>query len=918
MIKASQLHIHIKWLTTNNCLMYATDQYKNNMATEEWLPHVFTWHEASFYGTTLEKINKDGVVGIVLSPWQALDYFSTATSSTLMQILWDENGQWLRAHAKQLKQQIENKRILPDFEQWKKGDIGWTIANIDGSSAPHFTKTLISAAIEEWLQLNPKTKRTFMKQLKRLSLIQDEGLFKEFMDETYWLKKMEIDKEIPFTISLKLDEPEKEQDHWPLSLILTNKENNNDTLEIKPNFFDQLPINWKKQAYLDYILTEQAWITAVVPWLENAEMPRTCKQQLTENEAWLFLTKASDELEKVGINTVLPSWWEKMKDHTPTIKMQVQTEQDFTQPSFVGLNTLVNFNWKIATKEFELSEDEFKQLVREQKHLIQKNGKWMKLDPTFINYLKTLMKKVKNEDVTLGNILAEDAFDHAESNVTIELDDQLQTLMNKLSKIDHIPKVKISNNLKAELRPYQKQGVEWLLFLRKFHFGACLADDMGLGKTIQTITYFLQVKETEQPKNPALIICPTSVLGNWQKEINRFAPSLSTYLHYGSKRKKRENFHQYDLVLTSYSLAQLDQDELTKQHWDTICLDEAQNIKNAQTKQAKAIRSMKANHKIALTGTPIENRLSELWSIFAFLNPGYLRSLEHFRKNYIQPIEKDKDAEKIQKVKRLIQPFLLRRTKQDEEVALNLPEKQEQKEYVPLTVEQASLYEHLVQDTLTKLQQTSGIKRRGMILSMLTKLKQICNHPALYLRDTELATDQLVTGSHKLEKLMELVGDIKGQNESCLIFTQYIEMGQMMKKVLEEELAEQVLFLHGGVNKEQRDQMIYDFQEKNKNILILSLRAGGTGLNLTAANHVIHYDRWWNPAVENQATDRAYRIGQNRFVHVHKLITTGTLEEHIDEMIESKKALSEEIISGDHWITELSEVELEELVELRG
>ncbi len=420
----------------------------------------------------------------------------------------------------------------------------------------------------------------------------------------------------------------------------------------------------------------------------------------------------------------------------------------------------------------------------------------------------------------------------------------------------------------------------------------------------------------------ALIVCPTSVLGNWQRELEKFAPHLKVHLHYSSNRLKGDAFTQhmagYDVVLTSYGLTHQDFDELASVHWGSIILDEAQNIKNAQTKQSRAVRKLHGRHHVALTGTPMENRLSELWAIFDFINKGYLGTLGQFQEKYVATIEREDQKDKIKELQRLIQPFLLRRTKRDQEVALNLPDKQEQKEFVPLTAEQASLYEQLLQDTFANIEQLSAFERKGIILQMLNKLKQLCNHPALYLKEATAKDNiqHVSSRSGKLDKLTELVDAVREQEESCLIFTQYIGMGNMMKWLLEKRYGFEVPFLNGSSNKKQRDEMIARFQDGKFPIFILSLKAGGTGLNLTAANHVIHYDRWWNPAVENQATDRAYRIGQQRFVHVHKLICTGTLEEKIDEMLDKKQALNDEIISSDNWITELSTEEIKELVSL--
>ncbi|WP_374717821.1 DEAD/DEAH box helicase, partial [Neobacillus sp.] len=367
--------------------------------------------------------------------------------------------------------------------------------------------------------------------------------------------------------------------------------------------------------------------------------------------------------------------------------------------------------------------------------------------------------------------------------------------------------------------------------------------------------------------------------------------------------------------LTSYGLSHLDAEEFEALQWSTIAIDEAQNIKNAQTKQSKAVRKLKGRHHIALTGTPMENRLSELWSIFDFTNHGYLGSLGQFQKRFILPIEKEEKKEKIQQLQQLIKPFLLRRTKKDEEVALNLPDKLEQKEYCPLTAEQASLYEQLIHDTFAEIEKLTGFERKGLILQMLSRLKQLCNHPALYLKE-QVADRELLKRSNKLEKLVELVDAVLEQGESCLIFTQYIEMGEIIRRTLKKKFGIEVPFLNGSVSKTQRDMMIEQFQNQEFPVFLLSLKAGGTGLNLTAANHVIHYDRWWNPAVENQATDRAYRIGQSRFVHVHKLICTGTLEEKIDTMLEKKQHLNDQIIQSENWITELSTEELKELVYL--
>jgi SNF2 family DNA or RNA helicase len=353
--------------------------------------------------------------------------------------------------------------------------------------------------------------------------------------------------------------------------------------------------------------------------------------------------------------------------------------------------------------------------------------------------------------------------------------------------------------------------------------------------------------------------------------------------------------------------------------WDSICLDEAQNIKNAYTKQAAAVRKFKGRHRIAMTGTPMENRLTELWSLFDFINPGYLGSSKEFSRSFIRTIEKKGDAADISRVQRLIRPFLLRRVKSDPAIELDLPEKQEQKEYIPLTVEQASLYESVLEDLFNKLENSEGMARRGLILSTLSRLKQICDHPALFLKEGPL--ENISTGSKKVERLLEMIAELRQQGDRCLIFTQFIRMGQLLQEVILKELGEESYYLHGGTPRKDRDEMVARFQDtdtNNFNIFILSLKAGGLGLNLTAANHVFHFDRWWNPAVENQATDRSHRIGQNRHVMVHKFISLGTMEERIDEVLERKSGLNEQIIgASEAWVTEISTSELRELFSLR-
>ncbi|HHW36314.1 MAG TPA: ATP-dependent helicase [Bacillales bacterium] len=982
MIKQLQYEIQIDYLDSNQFIIYAQhlEQNGRRAALSDWRPLLFSWHAESYFGTKFPDVGE----GIQLSSLDILQFFSDgAHQSSLFSFSFSKRVEWLQKWAPVIFTEVAEGRVVPDYAQWNAGKFGWKLMNsfnelkIEEESSLFtfsFIRQWLSDAIMEFVEKDEALGTRWAKVLEKhpALLKQSKGSDEPviFINEETWLEQIGwIEDEAPFTVELRLSEPvdeatdevsddpvekvpsarafdsisdklsveisEKDADSdnsWTLDILLRDKTNANHWIEWKDNdTASTVPAEW--HGFLSKITKSFELWGHIVPWLKATDPDEGIIRSLREDQAWTFLSESSIQLAEAGVEILLPSWWQEIRAMNPKMKIQLRSSVGSAQASLLGLQAIGDFDWKFATGNAELDEEEFLQLVEQNRHLVKVNGKWMKLDPAFIKQVKEIMVRVKKEGLSFQDILAqelmtdgapgnqdEDGLDNPLSQIQIGLNTHLEKLLFQLHNITSIPSITIPNSLHGELRAYQKQGMEWLVFLRKFGFGACLADDMGLGKTVQMITYFLYIKELEKPKMPALIICPTSVLGNWQRELEKFSPSLKVHLHYGSSRKKGEELTEtvtdYDIVLTSYGLSSMDEEDLGAISWSTICLDEAQNIKNAFTKQSKAIRSFNGHHHIALTGTPIENRLTELWSIFDFMNRGYLGSLHSFSRRYVTPIEKNKDAKKIKQVQQLVKPFLLRRTKKDELVSLNLPDKQEQKEYIPLTVEQASLYEQLIQDTFDRIAKLSGMERRGLILSMLTKLKQICNHPALYLKD-DFSEQSLMERSNKMEKLIELLENILDQGESSLIFTQYIGMGKIIQRVIHEHFGETVHFLQGSLRKQERDHIIDSFQDGKQKLLILSLKAGGTGLNLTAANHVIHYDRWWNPAVENQATDRAYRIGQKRFVHVHKLITTGTLEEKIDEMIEKKKSLSDEIISGENWITELSTDELRDLFTLR-
>jgi SNF2 family DNA or RNA helicase len=474
----------------------------------------------------------------------------------------------------------------------------------------------------------------------------------------------------------------------------------------------------------------------------------------------------------------------------------------------------------------------------------------------------------------------------------------------------------------GSLRPYQERGLAWMAFLSSIGLGGILADSMGLGKTIQLLALLAYEQESAAgsvSNNPTLLVCPMSLVGNWEQEAAKFTPQLRVHVHHGTGRKSGEELASAldaaDLVITTYAIATRDREELARVHWARVVCDEAQNIKNSAARQAQAVRALPADARIALTGTPVENRLAELWSIMEFTNPGLLGSAEKFRSGYAVPIERHADEEAAARLRRLTGPFILRRLKTDSAIISDLPDKLEMKVWCNLTAEQASLYQATVTDMLARIEAAEeGIQRRGLVLATMAKLKQVCNHPAHLLGDGS----RLPGRSGKLARLEEICDEIVAEGDKALCFTQYAEFGSMLQPYLAARLGCPVLYLHGGTPKRKRDALVAQFtSETEPALFLLSLKAGGTGLNLTAANHVIHIDRWWNPAVEDQATDRAFRIGQRRDVQVRKFVCVGTLEERIDQMIEEKKALADRVVgTGESWLAGISVADLRKVISL--
>jgi SNF2 family DNA or RNA helicase len=827
-----------------------------------------------------------------------------------------------------------------------------------------FFEHLIDSVVREWAQLSSRglyltdrvavqsTKmapvtRAWWKALWSLQNTIDlpptkrRDLARFYQDWRGWAQRARPETSVAFRICFRLDPPEFDSDRgrvgssdWTLryflqdiddpSLLVPAREvwrERGDALSYLNRRFDH-----PQEKLLERLGTAARLCPAIRRSLNTGAPEAT---SLTAQEAFSFMRETAKLLEGVGFSVMVPPWW-----NTPDTRLQVKTRlrvasSDAGSP-VLSMDALLAYDWELALGDEPLTREEFEQLAALKAPLVQIRGRWVMLQPDQVEAAIAFWERHRE----LSTMRVADALNLALgvkkeldglSVSTVELDEQLTDILAPLTHTTKLEVHEAPQGFVGQLRPYQTRGFSWLAFLRRYGFGACLADDMGLGKTIQAIALILHERAKDPNIAPALIICPTSLVGNWRREIERFAPDLRILVHHGSQRAEGNTFIEQslesDVVISTYGLVRRDIEDLIRVRWSNIILDEAQNIKNPLTKQARAVRRLKGDGRIVLTGTPIENRLSDLWSIMSFLNPRYLGSQESFRRAFSLPIERYQDQEASQQLRKLVQPFILRRLKTDPHVIQDLPEKFEYKVYCNLTREQATLYEAIVRDALAVLSDREGrersIKRRGQVLAMLTRLKQVCDHPTLFLKDGSLTASR----SGKLNRLCAMLEEILEIEDRALIFTQFAQMGHLLQRHLQERFGREVLFLYGGTSQKQRDRMLTRFQTDPyaPSIFILSLKAGGTGLNLMRANHVFHFDRWWNPAVEDQATDRAYRIGQTRDVQVHKFVCLGTLEERIDMLIESKRALAENVVgAGEAWLTELSTDQLREIVSLRA
>jgi len=757
-----------------------------------------------------------------------------------------------------------------------------------------------------------------------------------------------------FNLTLELKYPEKVEDDWPLIFSLLSQKSNkkiplNELWERnKLKNKEIIQIFEKNKHYLEVILRALGTAAKIFPPIKRVFLEKIKHEiWLTSSEVMDFLKYPKDLLIQSGYNVILPEVFSIGGKQRLTAKLIIRSIDDSKKkkgistalPSIFDLNSLLETKWVARIEGKEISEEEFNELIISNESLVNLRGKWVLVDQQDVEDLKN----IKNfgirdylEALKLG-LLGKVQLQENGTKYDVIVEGELNNFITRIKAIDSFKEIPCPSSFNGKLRQYQQMALNWMGNMTQLNFGLCLADDMGLGKTVQVIAFLLHLKE-RYPTHPgsALIVCPTSVLFNWYREFKKFAPDLEIIFHHGPNRYNKaseipEFLKSHRIFLTSYGTIRNDINFLETIQFSGVIIDESQNMKNYTSKQTQAIYKLKSQYRICLSGTPIENRLLELWSLFNFLNPGLLGSRTEFQEKYVLPIERFQDQEAIENLKLIIAPFIMRRVKSDKSIIHDLPKKNEIKIIIELSENQVKLYKNLTEEILEKIEDKSvdNRQKRGLILSLLVKLKQICNHPYQYLKKdikpiiTDKEIKKIISQSNKLDRLLEMTDEVISNGEKVLIFTQFTQMGTIIKKILEWKYKFKILYFHGSVPEKKRSEIIDEFQSEvidSPPILILSLKAGGTGLNLTQGTTVIHFDRWWNPAVEDQATDRAYRIGQKSVVNVYKFITGGSIEEKIDSLLEEKRDLSEKIVTstGESWISDLNNEKLKELLLLNN
>ena len=746
-----------------------------------------------------------------------------------------------------------------------------------------------------------------------------------------WQRPLAITANSPYRLCLRLEEPpepspEEEapairQDDWYLRYLLQPHDDQSLLLPAENVWKNQVKEPHPDFNPPEFLLSSLAQASSVCPPItDSLKAPEPSGSQLDTQQAHQFLESQAAGLQQAGFGVLLPAWWTRQGTKTrPTIRARAKPPA-MQGGSGISLTSLIDLDIEVALGDAPMSAKELHELAALKTPLVRLRGQWVEINADDIqaaaDFWRNRQQVSLREIVQIGLGADQRA---REDNLSLQADDWLQDLLEQLKEKGRIEQMDPPEDFAGQLRPYQQLGYAWLTFLKRWGLGACLADDMGLGKTVQTLAA-LQLDRQQGNNQPNLLVCPTSVINNWQRETARFTPDLAALVHHGPQRQAGDTFRtqaqEHQLVITSYGTMNRDQDLLGSVPWRAIILDEAHNIKNPASQQARAARGLPADYRIALTGTPVENHVGDLWSIMQFLNPGLLGTQAEFKRNYFQPIQTGRDEDAAARLQKATGPFILRRLKTDRSIIDDLPDKSETKQYCNLTREQATLYQAVLQEAETNMESAEGIKRRGSILATLTKLKQACNHPRQLLGDNSAIPGR----SGKMARLQEILDEVLPAGDRVLLFSQFAEMGAILQQHVQETYGLETPFLHGGVSRKQRDLMAQRFQNDpdGPQVFVLSLKAGGSGLNLPRANHVVHYDRWWNPAVENQATDRAFRIGQTRDVHVHKLICAGTLEDRIDLMIETKQQTADQVVSTtpEQWLTEMSNADLREVLAL--
>ena len=746
-----------------------------------------------------------------------------------------------------------------------------------------------------------------------------------------WHRPLAIAVNSPYRLCLRLEEPPEpspndavpaiRQDDWYLRYLLQPHDDPSLLLPAEAVWNNQVNGLHPDFNPAEFLLSSLAQAGSVCPPITDSlkrRQPAGCR--LNTEEAYRFLESRAAALQQAGFGLLLPAWWTRQGTKTrPGVRVGTKTPA-MPGGSGMTMTSLIDLDVELALGDAPISVQELEELADLKVPLARFRGQWLEINADDIraaaDFWRNRQQVSLREIVQIGLGADRRAQD---DNVSLGADDWLRDLLEQLKQKGRIEQLDAPEDFVGQLRSYQQLGYSWLVFLRNWGLGACLADDMGLGKTVQTLAA-LQLDCQQGNDRPNLLVCPTSVINNWQREAAKFTPDLAVLLHHGPNRQSGAAFRRqadgHYLVITSYGTMNRDRELLDSIAWRAVILDEAQNIKNPASQQARTAQGLRADYRIALTGTPVENHVGDLWSIMQFLNPGLVGSQAEFKRNYFRPIQTDRDGAAAARLQKATGPFILRRLKTDRSIIDDLPDKNETKQYCNLTREQATLYQAVLREAETRLESAEGMKRRGSILDTLTKLKQACNHPRQLLGDNSAITGR----SGKLARLQEILDEVLPAGDRVLLFSQFAEMGAILQQHVQETYGLETPFLHGGVTRKRRDLMVERFQNDaaGPQVFVLSLKAGGSGLNLPRANHVIHYDRWWNPAVENQATDRAFRIGQTKDVHVDKLICAGTLEDRIDLMIEIKQETADQVVgtTSERWLTELSNAELRDVLAL--